>query len=108
MSAYNTVTYPWKDPNSGKMYDLQIQFKYGEIWQHEYKVGDLLKWGDNDIGDRSADKVFVEGVLEGEKLTDTMPKNFEIYIGCNKIECILPSSNKYNFLETDNDYIVFK
>jgi hypothetical protein len=108
MSAYNTIIFPWKDPESNKSYDLLIQFKYGEVWQHEYKVGDLLKWGANDVGDHSAKKVVVEGVLEGEKLTDKMPEDFEIYIVNNKIENVLPSTHNYDFSKTDNDYLILE
>ena len=105
MSAYNTVIFSWKDTKTKKNYDLQIQFKYGEVWQHEYKIGDNLKWGSNNTGDPLAKKVVVEGILEGGKLIENMPADFQIYIVDNKIETVLPM---YNFLEFDNDYIILE
>jgi hypothetical protein len=103
MSAYNTVTFQWSDFMTKKLFDLQVQFKYGEVWQHEYKIGDHIKWGTNEIGDPSAKRVVVEGVLEGEKLTRNMPEDFQIYIVDNKIESVVPI---FKFSETNDDYIV--
>ena len=106
MSAYNTVGFSWENPKTKEMHNVLIQFKYGEVWQHAYKVGDALLWGNNDIGNPSAKKVVVEGVLEGDKLSNEMPEDFEIYIIDNKIESIKPFTNTYNFSKTENDYIV--
>jgi hypothetical protein len=105
MSAYNTVIFHWIDAKVNKKFDLKVQFKYGEVWQHEYKIGDDIKWGTNEIGDQSAKKVVVEGVLEGEALTENMPEDFQIYIVNNKIENIVPI---FNFFETKDDYIVLE
>jgi hypothetical protein len=27
-----------------------LQFKFGDTWQHQYLIGDKIKWGKNDIG----------------------------------------------------------
>ncbi len=44
---------------------IQVQFKYGDIWQYEYSLGDSLKWGGNDTGVSGRRKVIVDGVSEG-------------------------------------------
>ncbi|MBX3255087.1 MAG: hypothetical protein KF862_13170 [Chitinophagaceae bacterium] len=108
MSAFNTVKLIWKDPEFQRIYNIQVQFKYGDVWQHEYKVGDFLKWGANDLGDPSSKKVVVEGILEGDKLEENMPDLFDIIIENNQIKAVLPSSGKYDFLSTDNDFIVIE
>src|SRR5437868_14601658 len=97
MSAYNTVIFPWKDPDSKKEYNLSIQFKYGDVWQYEFKIGDTLKWGGNDNGNPLAKKVVVEGILEGKKLTNKMPEDFEIHISNNKIISVVPSTYLYDY-----------
>ena len=104
MSAYNTVTFHWEDAKVKKEFDLQVQFKYGEVWQHKYAIGDKLKWGTNDTGDPLSKKVVVEGVLEGGKLTENMPEDFQIYIIDNKIKNVVPI---YKFPKS-NDYIVLE
>jgi hypothetical protein len=52
MSAYNTVVLPRQTncPHCGSGIRPRIQFKYGDTQQHDYSVGDRIKWGGNDIG----------------------------------------------------------
>jgi hypothetical protein len=52
MSAYNTVVLPGeqKCPHCGAVIRRRVQFKYGDTWQHDYMIGDRIKWGGNDIG----------------------------------------------------------
>jgi|SRR5665213_794747 len=52
MSAYNTVELPNEEqcPNCGAAVRRRVQFKYGDTWQHHYDVGDVIRWGGNDIG----------------------------------------------------------
>jgi hypothetical protein len=65
MGAYNTVMVDWKDPATQETRTLHVQFKYGDVWQHEYRIGDALKWGGNDIGERGAQRVVVDAVWMG-------------------------------------------
>jgi hypothetical protein len=52
MSAYSTVVLPRQTncPHCGSGIRPRIQFKYGDTQQHDYSVGDRIKWGGNDIG----------------------------------------------------------
>ena len=52
MSAYNTVVLPDEEkcPHCGAVIRRRVQFKYGDTWQHDYMIGDRIKWGGNDIG----------------------------------------------------------
>jgi hypothetical protein len=108
MGAYNTVKIRWQEPGTANEYDLTVQFKYGEVWQHEYRIGDSLKWGANEVGSPEAKKVVAEGVLEGDKLSPTMPEDFEIYIVDNVIQRVIPSTHQYDFPRTEEDYVVLE
>lgn len=62
MSAYNTLATTARCPNCGAEVEVEIQFRYGDTWQHVYRVGDVLRWGGNDVGLPSQTRVLVEGI----------------------------------------------
>ncbi len=62
MSAFNTLEVGARCPVCRKLGPFEVQFKYGDTWQHEYRVGDEIRWGGNDYGKRSAGTVRIEGV----------------------------------------------
>lgn len=62
MSAYNLVKAEILCPVCHRQTKAEFQFKYADVWQHEYLIGDKLKWGGNDIGSRDFPKVLVSGI----------------------------------------------
>jgi hypothetical protein len=107
MSAFNTVIVPWTDPKSGNTEDLRIQFKFGDTWQHEYRIGDKLLWGGNDVGPRDAKYVVVDGALEGEA-PNGINEDFEVHVRDGIIERALPASGNFDFVSADENYIVLE
>lgn len=67
MSAFNTLSSKIQCPNCRKIYEGQIQFKFGDTWQFQYQIGDKIKWGGNDIGKSGISKVKVYGILESSQ-----------------------------------------
>lgn len=108
MSAFNTVLVPWKDPTSGQRRELKVQFKYGDTWQHVYRIGDVLKWGGNDVGIRAVKRVVVDGVLDDLAPSSTTPEDFEVHIVENKIADVRPATGEYNFVGLESPYIVLE
>lgn len=62
MSAFNTIEASVACPNCRVACDFEVQFKFGDTWQHRYRVGDMLRWGGNDIGKPGYKEVIVDGV----------------------------------------------
>lgn len=62
MGVFNTLTADVECPFCGALGRFRIQFKYGSTWQHEYKIGDSLRWGGNDIGIKTLGTVRVESI----------------------------------------------
>jgi hypothetical protein len=62
MSAFNMVTAAAPCPSCGQIAEFEVQFKYGDTWQHLYRIGDRLRWGGNDIGSPGHMRVLVEGI----------------------------------------------
>jgi hypothetical protein len=62
MSAFNLLNAVTICPKCDRPLTFEIQFKFGDVWQHEYKVGDRLKWGGNAVGNPSPSEVHVQGL----------------------------------------------
>jgi hypothetical protein len=107
MGAFNTVIVDWQDAATHERRTLHVQFKYGDVWQHQYKVGDVLKWGGNDIGERGARRVVVDAVLDGPE-PGHIPTEFEIYIVNGAIADVRPSSGVFDFEAADETFIVLE
>ncbi len=64
MGAYNILKVNIECEHCHSEYSTQIQFKFGDTWQHEYKPGDRLCWGGNDVGKPNLKKVKIYGIAE--------------------------------------------
>lgn len=62
MSAYNLLFVTQTCPVCHQVACQRIQFRYGNCWLHEYKTGDSILWGGNDVGERSTGTVRVSGI----------------------------------------------
>lgn len=64
MGAFNTLIAELHCPRCGQAFEDRVQFKYGDTWQFEYRLGDTLRWGGSDFGKPGAKKVVVDGCPE--------------------------------------------
>ncbi len=104
MGAFNTVRLSWHNPQSGEAVDVTVQFKYGDTWQYEYNIGDVLRWGGNDNGIKDARRVVVDGALEGD--IPGVPEDFEVYIVDGRIDMVIPATGEHDFVKSRDTYIV--
>jgi hypothetical protein len=76
MSAYNRIELSEREacPNCGSCIVRIVQFKYGEVWQHTYRVGDPLVWGENNIGAPGHHKVIASAHPEGCPVCGDVPE----------------------------------
>lgn len=51
MSMFNELHVVLSCPACGQSAERTIQFKFGERWQHEYHLGDTVRWGVNEVGE---------------------------------------------------------
>lgn len=66
MGSFNILFAEISCSNCGNKYEGKIQFKFGNTWQLRYRIGEVLKWGGNDIGAPGLLKVKVYGILESD------------------------------------------
>jgi hypothetical protein len=93
MSAFNTVTAKCLCPICGETREFFVQFKYGDTWQHQYRIGDILKWGGNDVGVQGVRRVRVEGI--GGPCPHCKADNLEadVFLNDDRIERVMILGN---------------
>ena len=106
MSAYNTVSAEIQLPGCKLKCDILVQFKYGECRQHNYRVGQKIAWGGNQVGKSGAKHVVVDGCLDGSCHYDGIPEDYEVHIEDDHITRVVPSSGQYDFVKAKEAYIV--
>lgn len=110
MGAYNTLTTDICCQNCHRMYNAKVQFKFGDTWQFEYKVGDKIVRGGNDIGMKDLPKVKVYGVVEAAACPYCgyfNEEEYDINIEKDVIKSVTPMSNlqDYNNDEDGNFFV---
>ena len=108
MGLFNTVETRVSCP-CGNEENLEVQFRYGDVYQHHYQVGDVIQWDpktpSTNVGAPGHSKVVVEGfklcpVCEAEL-------EFEIWLEKDKIVAVKPATGVYDFFE-NQDFIVIE
>jgi hypothetical protein len=61
MGAFNEVHAAVPCPRCEETVETDVQFKYGAVVQHQYKVGDKIIWGANNVGMPGKELVVVDG-----------------------------------------------
>lgn len=97
MGAFNTLVLKQACPACGRKIELRIQFKYGDTWQYEYSLGDLVRWGGNDIGRPGQKHVVVDGVAEDCPACDHELPDYEVHIENDCIARVVPQAGRYDF-----------
>ena len=90
MSAFNILKTVCTCPICGKVEQFSIQFKYGSTWQHQYEIGESLRWGGNEIGVRTAKPVRVEAIGGPCPNCATDNIEFDLMIEANQIKLVIP------------------
>lgn len=105
MGAYNILNVEVNCLNCNKKYSGRIQFKYGNTWQIEYKIGDKISWGGNEIGAPNRQKVKVYGVLENDVCPHCGQANnlyeVDIFIENDVITKIQPMESIEDYFDDD-------
>jgi hypothetical protein len=108
MSAFNTVSADLVCPSCGASAAVTVQFKYGNTWQFHYSVGDILKWGGNDVGERGRRHVVVDGVVEGACPNCRVSVEWDAYVHVkdDRIVRVAAADGEFDFVKAEANYIV--
>src|SRR5690349_13085677 len=108
MGSFNVLITEITCPSCEKKSHAQIQFKFGNTWQLEYKIGDTITWEGNDIGSPNLGRVKVYGIIESTICAfchkDTIPEEYDIFVTDNMIISVLPIENIQDYLQGNEVY----
>ncbi|MFC0518498.1 hypothetical protein ACFFGT_30060 [Mucilaginibacter angelicae] len=111
MSTVNILFAEMACSNCNNLYEQQVQFRFGELWQYSYKMGDRIKRGDEyyDIGKPGLPKVKALGCLVNNICPFCgfeSPEDCDIIIEFDIIKDIQPLADLSKYTE-ENDYSYF-
>ena len=105
MGRYNTLFVESICTSCYSKTTLKIQFIYGEIWDHIYRLGDELLWGQNNVGEQGEKHVVIDGEAEAcDSCGETV--DYLIFVEDNVIKSIRQNDGEYRFFGTDGFIIL--
>src|SRR5262245_51550801 len=105
MGAYNRLKIERACWNCGANVPIVVQFKYGDAWLEDYKVGDALHWGGNDIGTPGHRRVVVNGISEScPKCGSTA--DFDVFLERDVITSAELHSDRFDFVPRQESFLV--
>jgi hypothetical protein len=87
----------WKGP-------IEVQFKYGNLWNHKYTIGSRIVWGRTQIGDPADRLVSVQGIAACPRCN--LEIFFDILIEGGVIRAMTPASGKYDYSYGEGHYLI--
>jgi hypothetical protein len=111
MGTFNILKTNMQCVNCKDTFEISVQFRFSDTWQHEYSIGNELKWGGNDIGRTGNPIVEVYGIAANNICPHCKFVNqeeFDVIIKNNIIVRIMPIKDidNYNNADSDGDYFV--
>jgi len=101
VGAFNVIIFEHHD-TAGRMRTLRAQFKYGDTWQYEYRIGDELRWGGNDIGRMGHQRVAVDAILENDDGPPGLEEDLIVTIDNNILVSVEPNTGAFQFVGNDS------
>jgi hypothetical protein len=105
MGAFNVLLVRTRCASCGEEADLHLQFKYGDTWQMEYKLGDKLRWGGNDIGTSGPRRVVLDAPAEPCPNCG-FQEDFEIFVESGRLTRFQRASHQYDFTAHQESFSV--
>lgn len=112
MGEFNTVTAELTCYNCGRVERFMVQFKYGDVWQHRYEIGNTILWGEprryNYIGTPGQKLVVLNAVAEDCPHCGAEGDDCEVWLKDDVISEVRLTSHQYDrfFLEQNGTYYV--
>jgi hypothetical protein len=107
VGAFNTVGSVSTCPQCLEEVPINVQFKYGSVWQHHYRIGDILRWGGNDRGQRGEVSVVVDAVAEAcPNCGFDGDWDFYVFVTDGRITSVTPADGSLDFVSNGCGYLV--
>ena len=116
MGLFNVLNATVQCPHCGREYEARVQFNFGATRQLEYRLGDILAWGYNEIGVPRLPRVKAYGMIEnseypkcGVTLETYKENEFDVFIENDVPISVVPMAVYEDYLvnpKTKGDYKV--
>jgi hypothetical protein len=104
MGLYNTITTSMQCSHCGWNGEVEVQFKYGNLHDHEYGIGSRIVWGRTEIGNEAERCVAVEGIAACPQCGQE--PLFDIIIDGGIIRSVEPSSGRFDYHHGEGHYVI--
>ena len=104
MGLFSTIKVAAKCSECCQIGVSEVQFKYGNLWIHEYGLGSEIVWGRTQVGDLREAKVAVEGI--GECSSCKVDLYFDIIVEAGVIQSVGQRSGKYDYFRGEGNYFI--
>ncbi|MBK8013951.1 MAG: hypothetical protein IPK13_21710 [Deltaproteobacteria bacterium] len=108
MSAYNIVAgVSVTCPQCQAKVSVGVQFKFGATWQYRYVVGDLLRWGGNDVGTPGRARVVSDGAADSPcpACGYAGDWDFYVFIEHDRIVGVSEADGTYDFVRAGRTHL---
>ncbi len=108
MSAYNVVDdVPATCPRCHAKVAVGVQFKFGATWQYRYAIGDVLRWGGNDVGMPGRARVVADGAADSPCPACGYEGDWDFYVFVerDRIAGVTDADGTYDFVRAGSTYV---
>jgi hypothetical protein len=97
-------------PRCNQEVGVVAQFKFGSVWQHEYRLGEELRWGGNDVGTPGIHHAVVDGVAETEcpSCGHDDEWNLYVHVESDRLVKVETATGEHDFLWLKRNYAVLR
>jgi hypothetical protein len=92
MGAFNTLDAVAVCPKCENPAQFNLQFRFGDTWQHNYKLLDNVSWGGNDVGRPGLKRVIVHAYGNPCPHCKTALPEFEITVVRDQLVSVSPTN----------------
>ena len=104
MGLFNTVAATLTCPKCGVSSEVRVQFKYGQTWQYDYKLGERLRWGKPQRGEAGCAEVVVNGVDICPACKDEW--DLYVFVSHDVLDSVRFADGTHDFFGTGETFIV--
>lgn len=107
MSAVNRVRAFRTCPNCRNIVHFEVQFKYGEVREYTYAVGDAIRRDANGATANDERCVVADGIAQPCPVCAYgKDSDYEVWLEEGAITAVIPATGRFNFAQVEQPFFV--
>lgn len=106
MGAFSRVKSRIQCAGCGWAGEVEIQFKYGSLYDYDYSIGSRIVWGSPQVGEPGERRVAVDGIAECLRCNSEIP--FDVLIESGVIRSVQPRSGEHDYHHGEGEYVILE